>query len=421
MENEELLWDDSMLEAILKLKFKINDEASYVKLANTFLIKLESPDAMTVPLICGCIANLPDIFRHSDQDAFVLPEDESKIQDLNDLIDINQGQDYKGIDEDGTFFYEDRKNSPPTIEYNTYKFHQWLVSEPAHGIRVALGILSLSLLRLSTKSHGNVSNHFNGRLYRNWYLLGDREPSYAFHLPLDRLRIIKNLFKNNVDLVRRAIAMAIYFFLNRQYRDLDSSSLIRNRNSYDYFMNYPIAFYGYELQRVVDNVKTKTGWNLSKIYKIIERRKEHSVVKEQLENYIRIICYVSKRFRNVEVGEDGTTTSTDFYMYARVFDDRYMVSISPDRNKEMLCFMIGLAGCKESDPQLNIWAIASWSKRMDFFYAGKEVYFSEKAMSEPEPEPELVLLTQEKADSDPESFREEFIRSIEQLKNHLMR
>lgn len=326
----ELLWRDDVLDRFTVLKFDVTDEYHLKALAKQFCLLLKRPNSSLVTLICGCIANMTDVFEGTNAGLFsYVTSNQTKIHNITVKATLMT---MKGsfVNETKDFNYADKfkPDNFATVENNDQKFFDWLIDDTRR-IRSTLGILSMSLLRCASRPPTEVMVHCNGIIYTNWrtYFLAPK-PEKAFYIPMSSIIKLDRLFADRDYKINDIIAMLI-----RKFDELKSKHSPRINRCHDYFLFKPLAYHGYQIMRAMDKVEEKTGWTERDIEKIINET-GNSILMKQIANYKRIIRYI----REKKSVEDGTRINTSNYMYARILDGSYFVSISIKRNRELACF-----------------------------------------------------------------------------------
>lgn len=371
VQDSQTLWTDDVLDRIKVLKFSLTSEAELKSLAQQFIASLKAPTLETVTLICGCIANLTDVFRGDENSLFVDPgSDANRVEDIT-IPATQMTLTLETKNETKIYSYYDPRNPKDKInvEYNEASFYDWLLADYKR-IRPTLGILSLSLLRLYTRSAENAMLHCNGKIYTQWgQLFNASKPPKALHVELDAMKKIKLEINNSDDNIRRVIAMLV-----RKFSELEETDLSKAHSCSSYILYTPIAFHGFDLFKAMDAVKLNTGWTVLRIWDLINST-GIPILKNQIENYCSVYAHIARGLKEDGTNRDGRVIRTmRFYMFARALDGTCFASISPFKNRELVCFLIGLAGEPVTCKTMNMWAVKEFPNRADYHSKGLEIF-----------------------------------------------
>lgn len=281
---------------------------------------------------------------------------------------------YKAVDNKLKFDCKDPKNAynSITIEHDETVFYNYL-STNEQMIKPILGIISLCLLRIVCREAENTMNHVNGRLYTQWgQLFNCQMPPKGLYFTKDQLKKLKISVNNDIDIIRRIIGMLIKRF--DTLVQLDTSRANKCKSGYDYLVNTPISYYGFHLQRTFDNVKKKTNWDVSQVESLVKTAKV-SILERQMSNYIKVYTYIAAGLKENWVAPcNNMTIRTRFYPYSRVMDRRCFASLCPHKNKELVCFLIGLAGEEENCRQFSMCALRDFPSKYLYYEQGKKIF-----------------------------------------------
>lgn len=334
LETKDQLWRDQHLYRFKPVRCSLDSGLDYVKLAMTYFDCLKRRSftrrRLIGKLVLFCIADLPDVFNGTTEQRFFEP----LVQAMDDEgllsgVQLRERLQYPPVDRDVWALYKDPRRPEDRVRQlcNEAKFFRWLVAGDSYSIRSTLGIISLTLLGLYTRSTAEVENTINGELYLRWgEMFAVEAPPAKIAVPADTLRRIEKALGAEHELTERVLAMCL--------RMLDK---LGAESRYGVAFAYLVAIYRTTLMSRLDIIfelaHKRMGLDEAVIRETLQTKttlKEEQICKlyKQLDNYFLIMRYVAYCYKHERrLDDQGLVIRTRYYKYAPLLGRGYFDSI----------------------------------------------------------------------------------------------
>lgn len=322
---DEMLWRDEFIDRLAPIRSITHENA--IGVAHSFYSTcwLE-PVKIRVELILHCVGNLPDVFRgvaNYSSNLFETPAS-WKGQEITRLP-VTEPYTYNPARGQVLRFCEDPYNplNSRDLIIDEEVYFKWLEADDLR-IRSTLGIISLALLGLYTRSVAQVKKIVNGYLYVRWaHLFAVQAPPAISLFSDSRLADIKEGLRNS-QLSARILAMC--------ERKADEDGKFKKAFE---FLVVPISSaYKFHLEGMFDTVEEKTGIPeptirvlLECMSKTLSQSDALRRVKIQYEKFLKTMRYIAVGYHSEVLLEDGSKFRTKYFRCARLIDPKFFQSI----------------------------------------------------------------------------------------------